>query len=176
MLSAPMLGVVAASFFPIGFLISALGRLLSAGFFGVGRSLLLRQRLRIHAFHEAALSEGTLQEMWNHLSLPGSAEQRLEYFASNAFDHGVVSERTNYWLMRAWSGYVMSVDSCIALISAWVVGKWFLEVNPPGFSWGLTTIAALLLLLVNAAQSWYRYTRMLELQARRPPKCFQNGD
>jgi hypothetical protein len=36
--------------------------------------------------------------------LPGSAEQRLEYFASNAFDHGVVSERTNYWLMRAWSG------------------------------------------------------------------------
>ena len=53
----------------------------------------------------------------------------------------------------------MSVDSCIALISAWVVEKWFLEVNPPGFSWGLTTIAALLLLLVNAAQSWYRYTR-----------------
>jgi hypothetical protein len=188
MLSAPILGVVAASFFPIGFLISAVerlssafffgtvGRLLSALFFGV-RSLLLRQvpRRRKFRFHEAAFSDETFQRMWEHLGLPGKTEQRFEYFASNAFDHGVVSERINHWLMRAWSGYVMSIDSCVALISAWFVGKCFLEVNPPGCFWELATAVASLLLLGNAALSWYRYTRMLELQAGLPLGYFQKG-
>jgi hypothetical protein len=175
MLSAPILGVVAASFFPIGFLISVVGRLLSALVFGVGSgvgSLLLRRGLR---FHEAVFSDETFQRMWDHLGLPGKTEQRFEYFASNAFDHGVVPERINHWLMRAWSGYVMSIDSCVALIVAMFVGKCFLEVNPPGCFWELATAVASLLLLGNAALSWYRYTRMLELQAGLPLGYFQKG-
>jgi hypothetical protein len=109
--------------------------------------------------------------MQKHLGLPPAGEERQKYFVSNAFDHDVVPERVNSWLMRAWSGYVMSVDSLVALIGALGVGKLILHINPMGW-WGIMTVLAVFVLLWNAALSWRRYIGMLELQAQRPIGSF----
>src|SRR5262249_3255443 len=73
MLSAPIFGAIAGSFFPIGFLISALGRLGSATLFGVA-SKFRRDRF---IFHEVILPETTRERMWGDLRLYGKIEQRL---------------------------------------------------------------------------------------------------
>jgi hypothetical protein len=112
------------------------------------------------------LDEGVFLRIWGHLGMTGKAEQKWELYASATFDHETISKGVHEWIMRSWSGYIISTHSFVALVLAFSAGLTAICI-PWTCSWLLTTLIATVILLLNAGATWNQCTKMIEFQSMR---------
>ena len=153
---APLVTLIVASFFPIGFLIGALSHLLVLGFF----------KLWTGRYSEVFLRDAAFRRVWKDSGLRHSPHRRFEFYASATFDHEILHDRVHQWIMRVWSAFVISTHSAIALFVALLLGLW----PKIGWTWQwvVSTLIACIVLLLNARVTWRRCIEMIEFQSLRP--------
>jgi hypothetical protein len=88
----------------------------------------------------------------------GSAEDLETFGYHETLSPGV------QWIMRSWSGYVVSTHSFVALVPAIFIGHVFI---PWTCGWWVTTLITSMVLLVNAGATWNQCTKMIEFQSMR---------
>jgi len=151
--------LIAASFFPVGFLINAVS---------IGASQLVFWYFTRQP-NDVWLRKEVQEAVWKKIGpIEGGARRDLDFYASATFDHEVMSLQTHEWVMRLWSACMISKTSAVALLLSPFIGlvvriKWT-------WGWLLTVISASALLIFNAYVTWRHCTKMIELQSLRPTK------
>jgi hypothetical protein len=87
------------------------------------------------------------------------------WFLQATFDHGFMDKGTHEWVLRSWTGFFVSLDSCFALLLAICVGPVFCAYL--SWWWSTGTVLVSCLLLWNATNCRQRCIDMIELQVWR---------
>jgi hypothetical protein len=160
---------VGGAFFPIGFFIAMLSHLLLKLFFFAST----------RNWSEVHLESAAFERIWRLLGIGTQPDRKFEYYASASFDHGIIAQTepgVHEWIMRYWSGYLMSAHSAVALLLAHLAAL-ILNFHPSfasrhhiaqSYSWWMTTLVLVGLLILNAVLAWFRCTQMIEFQSSRP--------
>jgi hypothetical protein len=168
-LDKELIAVLGAAFFPVGFFIAVLSHLLLRVFFFVAT----------RNWSEVSLKQEAFGRIWRLLGIEGQPDRKLEYYASASFDHGIIAKAesgVHEWIMRYWSGYLMSAHSAVALMLAHLAAcilnsqRTFASRhhNEQSYGWWMTTLILGTLLILNGVLAWFRCTRMIEFQSSRP--------
>jgi len=149
--------LIAASFFPIGFLIGAISHFLVRIIFWIATG---------NRTEAVVMSRETLVRIWKKIGRADQPALGLEFFGSATFDHEILAERVHQWVMRQWTAFTISAHSCTALMIAFLIGPWINIQHT--CKWGLTTLFACVVLLMNALVTWHLCSKMIDFQSSRP--------
>src|SRR4030095_9100588 len=85
----------------------------------------------------------TMDELEHLYRKPGPS-----WYLQATFDHGFMDKGSHEWVLRSWSGYLVSTDSLLAIFLAWCIGP---AVRVPhNWWWTIGTFVTSCLLFWNA--------------------------
>ena len=137
-------------------------------YFGLRLIFLCRGR-----FHEVALSDESLKQVWKRLGALGMPDRSQELSAGAAFDFDVLRKShkgVHRWLFRRWNAFNIAANSLCALMFSFLVGP-FIGV-PWGLTWCLPVAVFAVILAPVMVWAWRDTMNMLgfmaSLEANKP--------
>lgn len=148
--------MIAAGFFPVGFVITAFVTIVLRAAF-----CLVRKNYQI------SLSETAWQRIWDTLKPHSVKRTRVtEVHAALVFDHEILHERVHAAAVRLWTAFNIAAASCGALFLALLVGHYALHIKWT-CAWLVVSACLFLLLLIVAALTRRDHIGLLEFEAHR---------
>ncbi len=159
-----ILAIVASlgSTIPLGFLIGGISIAL-LNLFGFVVSKIKKEKWN----YESGILEEACKKIWPQLELESNFKFDFEkrFYISATFDHDILPEGINKWVMRRWNAFNINFNCYTALILSYAA-LLFLPIDIT-LAWVSTTILLMALLLVNATAAWLQTMEMIEFQANR---------
>lgn len=153
-----MAAAVAASLFPLGFLIAGIS------------TLLLRLSFSLFSKHsyEIMLSGEAWNRIWATCDFPDKLAQSSvnKIIAAQTFDHEMLPAQTHACAERLWSAFNIAAHSAVAVAISLPVGHWILPIGC-SVMWLACAASTITLLAVIAVCTWRRHMAFLEFQTHR---------
>ncbi len=122
-------------------------------------------------FHEVALSDEALANVWEILGAPGKSNRAQELYAGAAFDYGVLSvkhEGIHRWLFRRWNAFSIAATSFWGLFLSFPFG--YAVGIPLLFRWLFPVAVFQVILVVVMRWAWHDAMNMAGFMANRLAK------
>ncbi len=149
--------VAAVAILPIGFLLNVISRFMFQTwiehFKFADPKTPEQMRLKLHV-------QKTMDELQHLYRKPGPS-----WYLQATFDHGFMDKGCHEWVLRSWTGFLVSIDSLLALVLALGVGA-ACRVSL-SWPWAIGTFVVSCLLFWNAKNCRQRCIDMIELQVWR---------
>jgi uncharacterized membrane protein YjdF len=150
-----LLTVATVAIVPLGFLISTVSVLLLRG---VAKIAKIRS-------YEAALSDTTLDLIWDQLRSVQARDKKMTLYATATFDHELLAPGIHTWLLRRWNSFNVAAHSVVALVLAHVAAP-ILCIRQV-CAWWFSTLVLAGILAVTAYNAWRETMKMIEFQSHR---------
>lgn len=120
-------------------------------------------------FHEVALTDAALQNIWQVLDASGRPDRSRELFAGVIFDHDVLKrnhEGVHLWIVRRWNAFSIAATSFCGLILSTALGA--IVGISASFAWLFPIIAFSAVLIFVMTWAWRDTMNMLSFIAALP--------
>jgi len=114
--------------------------------------------------YEVWISEKAFKKTWSQVT-KDEFDFRKTFYASATFDHDILPEGINKWLMRRWNAFNTNINCFFAVVLSYVALSVFSIERTQ--TWWITTIIFGSILLLNAIMAWLQTMKMIEFQANR---------